>query len=420
MLEGVCFGTKAAVDALRAATSPRGGGGEEEEEVASIAVAGGATRSEFWLQMHADVTGLAVSVGEVDNAPLLGSAILAAVGAGCFLKEAESAEASTHLQQVEAAIACMVHPARTLDPCRDRTEQYDSVYAIYSRLAAAVQSICHSLASFSHQSPPSTTTTSNSTAAAAAAAADSVLPSQRPAVIMPSILAADFGSLSREASDCYTFSSSPDCWLHVDVCDGGREWCPGALTLGPQAVAALHRDVPSLQLEAHVVSDNLEDLLLPLSEAGTSRLTFQLEQVDPSVDWTQWDSEVQGDSCQRELLVQKVRNLVMRIRSLGMTAGICIAPTTSIQYLDYILSHLGNGSHSIEQEEGDLMVDAIDILAVSPGFGGQPFNETVLHKVAFLRDRYPRLKYLEVDGGINRQTAVLAAAAGANVLIAGR
>jgi ribulose-phosphate 3-epimerase len=152
-------------------------------------------------------------------------------------------------------------------------------------------------------------------------------------------------------------------------------------------------------LDAHVVSDNVDDLLQPLALAGTTRVTFQLEQILFSEDSTD---------------MSPVIALVSKIRALNMSVGVCIAPSTSVEKLELVLSSLPLS------ESGEMLIEAVDILAVSPGFGGQKFNNAVLQKVAFIHKSFPGLAFLEVDGGVNMVTASLAAEAGANVLIAGR
>lgn len=375
MLESVCYGTKAAIDALQSACESH-----DDLESDSIAVAGGSTRSEFWLQMHADVMGKKVTVGKVDNAPLLGCAILAAVGAGCYRNEKENIN---FLEELDAAIDSMVHESRRLEPILENTAQYNRIYSVYTHLTSSLQLISHALSR-------------NETLPNLHGTDEKSLKSKRPLVVMPSILAADFGHLSQEALECEQAGAK---WLHVDVCDGGKAWCPGALTLGAQAVAAIHRDCPSLLLDAHVVSDNVDDLLQPLALAGTSRVTFQLEQILLSEDPTD---------------VSPVVALISKIRALNMSVGVCIAPATSAEKLESVLSRLPLS------ESGEMLIEAVDVLAVSPGFGGQTFNESVLQKVAFIHRKFPGLAFLEVDGGVNMATASLAAEAGANVLIAGR
>lgn len=384
LLEGVCYGTKAAVDALLSSCD-----GEHDKDQQSICMAGGATRSEFWLQMHADVTSSAVTVGQVDNAPLLGSAVLAAVGAGLFRRQGT---ASAFLDEVDSAVEAMVHEARRVNPIPANTAQYARFYSVYSHLASTLQRISHALAL--NETLPMLQTAQGSVRS------DLKLKSNRPAVVMPSILAADFGHLAAEARDCESFGAQ---WLHVDVCDGGKKWCPGALTLGPQAVAAIHEACPSLHLDVHIVSDNIEELLKPLSIAGASRITFQLEQIVPSTSSSLEDTDH-----------RRVEQLISKIRNLNMTAGLCIAPSTPLDYLMKILSRLP------VDEDGNTIIEAIDILAVSPGFGGQKFDRSVLQKVEHIHRAFPSLKHLAVDGGVDRNTAGLAAQAGANVLIAGR
>jgi hypothetical protein len=105
--------------------------------------------------------------------------------------------------------------------------------------------------------------------------ADTAVSIKRRAIIMPSSLAADFGRLAEETRFCHEALHAE--WVHIDVCDG-NSGCPGALTIGPQGVAAIHRAAPTLLLDVHVVSDDLSSLLQPLADAGASRITIQLEQ----------------------------------------------------------------------------------------------------------------------------------------------
>jgi FGGY family of carbohydrate kinases, C-terminal domain/Ribulose-phosphate 3 epimerase family len=287
-MEAVCFGTRAAIDALIKAGivgSPNGTGTCSDSDYSGVemAVAGGATRSPLFLQMHADVTGVPVVVGEFDNAPLLGSAILAAVGAGYFTDDRGGVGAGAGARglvgeagkdgkydgmairnSVTRAVAAMVRPARRLEPDTRAKAAYDKVFSVYERAAEAVRHISHSLVDLSHDEDlrwqpesqssnpprqsqstptsrltptptpcPSSGPTAAPTTAAPAEGSHSGAPlplllrSGREGVIMPSILSADFGYLADEADTCVRAGAK---WMHVDVCDGSPT-CGGALTL---------------------------------------------------------------------------------------------------------------------------------------------------------------------------------------------
>jgi pentose-5-phosphate-3-epimerase len=144
------------------------------------------------------------------------------------------------------------------------------------------------------------------------------------------------------------------------------------------------------------------------------------------------------------LLQRKLRYVALRIHRLGLKVGVCIAPGTSDNVL-YDLLRLRVSGMSVSGKSGMSgksvsgitgksgisgmsginvsgrsvqLVDYVDVLAVNPGFGGQPFDHSVLRKVEALRRAHPHLD-IAVDGGVGVKTAVLAASLGANVLIAG-
>ena len=124
LMEAVCFGTRACVDGL----------GSAGHQCSEIIIAGGTTRSPLWLQMHADVTGKPVVLCENIDAPLLGCAVLASVGAGVH-------------GSVESATDAMVRVSRRVDPNPAAAESYDKVYKeVYSKLSPAVRPVMHSLA----------------------------------------------------------------------------------------------------------------------------------------------------------------------------------------------------------------------------------------------------------------------------------
>jgi ribulose kinase len=123
LLEAVVLGTRACLEGLmKISPSPCDG----------ISVAGGATRSNTWLQMHADATGLPIMEFESDNAPLLGGAVLAAVGAGIYTS-------------VEEAVNEMVHFAVLIEPDQNNKQRYDELYKIYGKATESIRPISHDL-----------------------------------------------------------------------------------------------------------------------------------------------------------------------------------------------------------------------------------------------------------------------------------
>jgi pentose-5-phosphate-3-epimerase len=397
LLEAVCLGTRAALEALDAAGITAG--------ATELLVAGGATRSPLWLQMHSDATGLPVAVGEVDNAPLLGAAILAAVGAGCFddahadadlllLAANENGEGdATQLQRmrlllrrrVERAAGAMVRRKLRVEPDPAAKAAYDRLFPAYRRAVAAARDVSHALADLRSGAAvsPSSSPATDAAPDAASPPVDAPpepchLPSGREALAVPSILAADFGALAAEAAECLAAGAR---WLHVDVCDGSPD-AGHALTLyvglrfralfqplfltrprfshrvcrGPQAVAALHRAAPALLLDAHVVAHHADALAPQLAAAGAARVTFQLE-----VELAKPEGAAGALA------------LARAIRAAGARCGVCVAPGTS----EALLAPLLRAWHA----PGDPLVDLVDVLAVAPGVGGQRFDDSVLAKV---------------------------------------
>lgn len=191
--------------------------------------------------------------------------------------------------------------------------------------------------------------------------------------IAPSILSADFASLA-DAID----QVKPEAdLLHVDVMDG--HYVPN-LTIGPPVVRSL-RGHTDLFLDCHLMVEDPLALLEPMAEAGANGCTVHVELGDPTT-------------------------AIRRMRQLDLHPGIVLNPSTPVHQ---VLPHLG-------------VVDLVLVMSVVPGRGGQPFIPEVLPKVEAIRRRIDRdglAVDLEIDGGINPQTAPLATAAGANVLVAG-
>ena len=167
-------------------------------------------------------------------------------------------------------------------------------------------------------------------------------------------------------------------YIHIDVMDG--HFVPN-LTIGPQVVAAL-RPLSELIFDVHLMISPVDPLIPAFAEAGADIITLHPEA---------------GPHLHRSIQL---------IKSLGRKAGVAINPATPVEVLDPVL--------------GD--VDLVLVMSVNPGFGGQAFIPGALDKLRSLRARIDasgRNIDLEVDGGINLETAPLAIEAGADVLVAG-
>ncbi len=191
--------------------------------------------------------------------------------------------------------------------------------------------------------------------------------------LAPSILSADFARL---ADDVDRVKSEADL-LHVDVMDG--HFVPN-LTIGPPVVASLRKHT-DLYLDCHLMVDNPGVLLDDFAEAGADSCTVHVELGDP-------------------------RPLFEQMRRLGLRVGLVCNPETPF---DAVVPYL---------EEIDLLL----VMSVHPGWGGQAFIPDTLDKVraarALIDERALQVE-VEIDGGINVETAPLAAAAGADILVAG-
>ncbi len=191
--------------------------------------------------------------------------------------------------------------------------------------------------------------------------------------IAPSILAGDFARLAEEAQKMAEAGADE---LHVDVMDG--HFVPN-LTIGPVVVKWL-RKATALPLDVHLMITDPARYADAFLDAGADVLTFHIEAT--------------GEEGARELLG--------RIRGRGKKAGLALSPPTDVEAVLPLLGEL----------------DRLLVMTVHPGFGGQSFMGEVLPKAARARDERPELE-IEVDGGLNPQTAVRAGSAGANVIVAG-
>ena len=196
-----------------------------------------------------------------------------------------------------------------------------------------------------------------------------------PVRIAPSILSADFARLGEEVAAIEAAGAD---WVHVDVMDG--HFVPN-ITIGPAVVKALRAHC-SLPFDVHLMIAPVDGFLDAFAEAGADIITVHPE-AGPHIHRT-----------------------VQRIKALGKLAGVSLNPATPAKMLDYLIDD----------------IDLVLVMSVNPGFGGQSFITSQLKKIEAVRkmiDKSGRDIRLEVDGGIDRVTAPLAIAAGADVLVAG-
>jgi ribulose-phosphate 3-epimerase len=194
-------------------------------------------------------------------------------------------------------------------------------------------------------------------------------------LVAPSILSADFARLGEEIAAVEKAGAD---WIHVDVMDG--RFVPN-ITLGPPIVKALRR-ATALPLDVHLMIVEPERYVDAFAEAGADTITVHVE------------------ACTH------LHRTLAHIKSLGKRAGVTLNPSTHEDALRYVID----------------VADLVLVMSVNPGFGGQSFIREMLPKVAALRamiDASGRPVDLEIDGGITAETAPLAVAAGARVLVAG-
>ncbi len=193
-------------------------------------------------------------------------------------------------------------------------------------------------------------------------------------IISPSILSSDFANLGRDIR--FMEKSGAD-WIHIDVMDG--HFVPN-ITIGAPVVKSI-RKVTKMPFDVHLMIENPKNYIKDFIEAGADIITFHYEAVPRS----------------------EIIEMAEYIKGLGVKAGLSIKPKTNpeeiLEYLPYF--------------------DLVLVMTVEPGFGGQKFMSECAEKINLIKRFADESMVIQVDGGINSETARVCTELGANSLVAG-
>jgi len=190
--------------------------------------------------------------------------------------------------------------------------------------------------------------------------------------VVPSILSADLSRLGEQVREAMDAGADR---IQVDVMDG--HFVPN-LSFGPAIVETVRRVAPGLPIEAHLMVERPEQYVQPFARAGADYILVQVEST------------------------HSLYRTVHAIAEAGRTAGLVLNPGTPVETLRELVPY----------------VALVNVMTVEPGFGGQEFIATSPDKIRRVRDLAPELD-IEVDGGIDAESAPLVVAAGASILVAG-
>ncbi|TKC18619.1 ribulose-phosphate 3-epimerase [Robertmurraya kyonggiensis] len=193
--------------------------------------------------------------------------------------------------------------------------------------------------------------------------------------IAPSILSADFSKLGEEIKDVERGGAE---LIHVDVMDG--HFVPN-ITIGPLIVDAI-RPVTKLPLDVHLMIENPDQYIEAFAKAGADYITVHVE------------------------VCRHLHRTIQNIKSHGIKAGVVLNPATPVSSIEHIIEE----------------IDMVLLMTVNPGFGGQKFISSVVPKIRQVKELAEAKGLnidIEIDGGVNTETAKLCTDAGATILVAG-